>query len=108
MDTPVRSSDLQELYRRLQPTARRGKPSPEVAAALEAAQKLSTEIDAEDTANETTQKLTVDAAIIVCASCGYHNREGNKFCGMCGAVAIVETARTAGQAMVPAPNQFME
>lgn len=101
METPVRSSDLQELYRRLQPSARRGKPSPEVAAALEAAQKLSTEIDAEEAANDTTQKLTVDGAIIVCASCGYHNREGNKFCGMCGAVAVVETGRPAAQAIVP-------
>jgi ketosteroid isomerase-like protein len=113
MDTPVRSSDLQELYRRLQPSGRRGKTSPEVTAALEAAQTLSTEIDAEDAANVTVQnapvqKLTVDAAVIVCASCGYHNREGNKFCGMCGALAVVESARPPAQAMVPSPNQFME
>lgn len=108
MDTPVRSSDLQELYRRLQPTARRGKPTPEVAAALEAAQRLSTEIDAEDAARETAEKLTVDAAVIVCASCGYHNREGNKFCGMCGAVAVAENGRPAAQAIIPSQPQFME
>lgn len=108
MDTPVRSSDLQELYRRLQPSGRRGKASPEVAAALEAAQRLSTEIDAEDSANDAAQKLTVDAAIIVCASCGYHNREGNKFCGMCGAAAVAENPRPVTQAMVPSPGQFME
>jgi ketosteroid isomerase-like protein len=108
MDTPVRSSDLQELYRRLQPSGHRGKPSPEVAAALEAAQKLSTEIDAEEAADDTTQKLTVDAAIIVCASCGYRNREGNKFCGMCGAVAVAGSGHSAPQAMVPSPKQFME
>jgi ketosteroid isomerase-like protein len=108
MDTPVRSADLQELYRRLQPSARRGKAGPEVAAALEAAQKLSTEIDAEDTANATVQKLTVDASIIVCPSCGYHNREGNKFCGMCGAIAVAESTRPASQALVPSQNQFME
>jgi ketosteroid isomerase-like protein len=108
MDTPVRSTDLQELYRRLQPSARRGKPSPEIAAALEAAQRLSTEIDAEDTANETAAKLAVDAAVIVCASCGYHNREGNKFCGMCGAVAMAETGFPASQAIVPSQNQFVE
>ncbi|HEY1677473.1 MAG TPA: DUF4440 domain-containing protein [Candidatus Sulfotelmatobacter sp.] len=108
MDTPVRSSDLQELYRRLQPSGRRGKPTPEVAAALEAAQRLSTEIDAEDAANDATGKLTVDAAIIVCSSCGYHNREGNKFCGMCGAVAVAGTGRPPAQAIVPSQPQFME
>ena len=104
MDTPVRGSDLQELYRRLQPSGRRSKATPEVAAALEAAQRLSTEMDTENAVNDSEQKLTVEAAVIVCASCGYHNREGNKFCGMCGAVSVAEGT----QAMVSSPNQFME
>ena len=108
MDTPVRSSDLQELYRRLQPSARRGKPTPEVSAALEAAQRLSTEIDAEDAARETAEKLTVDPAVVVCASCGYHNREGNKFCGMCGAVAVAENGGPSAHAIVPSQPQFTE
>lgn len=109
MDTPVRGSDLQELYRRLQPAGRRGKVTPEMAAALEAAQKLSTEIDAEDAASDTSPRL--NDAIFVCSACGYHNREGNKFCGMCGAVAAnpaTETGRTPSQAMVAAPGQYLE
>ena len=47
-DSPVHSAEMEELYRRLQPEMRRPKPSPEaLAAALEAAQRLAAEADAE-------------------------------------------------------------
>ncbi len=75
---------MDELYRRLQPELRRPKPNPEaITAALEAAQRLAAETDAEQAADDVVQELSGDA-ILVCRKCGYRNREGNKFCGMCG------------------------
>lgn len=83
--TPDRISKMQELYRQLEPELRRTKPNPEaIAAALEAAQRLVTEVDAEDAAHAVTQQLTSDANTEICPTCGYRNRAGNKFCGMCG------------------------
>jgi ketosteroid isomerase-like protein len=83
-DTPVRGDEMDELYRRLQPELRRPKPNPDViAAALEAAQHLAAEADAEQSADDIAQELSGDS-ILVCGQCGYRNREGNKFCGMCG------------------------
>ena len=77
---------MDELYRRLQPEMRRPKPSPDaIAAALEAAQRLAAEADAEQAADDTAQELSSESTI-VCAVCGYRNRQGNKFCGMCGMV----------------------
>src|SRR5438270_4824954 len=77
---------MDELYRRLQPEMRRPKPNPEaIAAALEAAQRLAAEADAEQAADDSAQELT---GTIVCRVCGYRNREGNKFCGMCGITVI--------------------
>lgn len=90
-DAPGLSPDLNELYRRLQPEMRRSKPSADaLAAALESAQRLAAEADAEQAADDTAQELVGDPSAKVCAICGYRNREGNKFCGMCG-VNILET-----------------
>ena len=62
-----------------------------MAAALEAVQRLAAEADAEDAA----QGLSAAAGSSPlgssslgssgsCRVCGYRNREGNKFCAMCG------------------------
>jgi ketosteroid isomerase-like protein len=91
-DAPVHSAEMDELYRRLQPEMRRPKPSPEaLTAALEAAQRLAAEADAEQAADDTAQELSSDS-LIVCQVCGYRNREGNKFCGMCGITVGTEVA----------------
>jgi len=101
MDTPVGSEDLKELIRRLKPEMRRAKPGTEqIAAALEAAQRLAAEADAEDAADDVAQGLPDDFATIVCSVCGYHNRVGTKFCSMCG-VAVSESKNAAGQAAEP-------
>lgn len=82
---PDRISKMQELYRKLEPELRRTKPNPEaIAAALEAAQRLVTEVDAEDSAQAVAQEMASDADTEICSTCGYRNRAGNKFCGMCG------------------------
>ena len=88
IDAPVGSSELKELYRRLSPSLRHQKPSQEeIGAALEAAQRLAAEADAEQAASKVAQEVPPEAGIIVCSACGYRYREGNRFCGRCGAPA---------------------
>ena len=92
----VHSPEMDELYRRLQPEMSRPKPSPEaLSAALEAAQRLAAEADAEQAADDAVQELSDDSATVVCRICGYRNRTGNKFCGMCG-IAV-------GESLAPEP-----
>jgi len=109
MDTPVGGSDLQELYRRLQPASRRN--ADPVAAALDSAQKLGSEMDAENAVNDMVRDLAADSTMIVCSVCGYHNRRGNRFCGKCGgaiaelsSAAVAEAANPGSHAMTPSPN----
>jgi uncharacterized protein (TIGR02246 family) len=79
------SPGLEEFYQKLQPEMRRPKPGPaEMAAALEAVQRLAVEAGAEDAAAEFARRMVSDASAPFCHVCGYRNREGNKFCGMCG------------------------
>jgi uncharacterized protein (TIGR02246 family) len=79
------ASELEDLYRGIQPEMRRPKPGPDaLAAALEAVQRLAAEADAEEAADDTAQDLVDDSTAVVCRVCGYRNRRGNKFCGMCG------------------------
>jgi len=85
MDAPVTSAELQDLYRRVTPEMKREKPSPDaVAAAMQAVQRLSAEVDAEDAARDEARDRVTSATTVACKTCGYQNREGNKFCGMCG------------------------
>ena len=81
---------LGEIYQRLYPEMRRPKPNQEaIAAALQAMQRLTMKMDSETAVEETTPQTTLSSST-ACPSCGHHNREGNKFCGMCG--LPVETA----------------
>ena len=85
MDTPVTSAELQDLYRRITPEMKREKPSPDaVAAAMQAVQRLAAEVDAEDAAEDEARDRVTSTKTVACRTCGYQNREGNKFCGMCG------------------------
>jgi len=85
VDTPAGSGELQDLYRRIAPEMRREKPSPDaVAAAMQAVQRLAAEVDAEDAAEDETRDRAINPKTVACKICGYQNREGNKFCGMCG------------------------
>ena len=73
-----------EIHQRLFPEMRRAKPNDKaIAAALEAMQRLTINLDSETAAEETAAQTTRGASGD-CPSCGHHNREGNKFCGMCG------------------------
>ena len=75
---------LGEIYQRLYPEMRRPKPNQEaIAAALPAMQRLTMEADSETAAEDATLATSLNAHT-ACHVCGHHNREGNKFCGMCG------------------------
>ena len=87
-DSQVHESEVEDLYRGLQPDLHRPKPSADaLAAALEAAQRFASEVDAEQAAEDSSRQLTSDGNTVVCSICGYRNRRGNKFCGMCGVIA---------------------
>ncbi len=76
------NSEVDDFYKQLQPEMRRPRPGPDaMAAALEAVQRLAAEADAEDAS---VQSLASEASLGSCRVCGYRNREGNKFCAMCG------------------------
>lgn len=84
---PETSSHLEEFFRSLQPDMRRPKPDQDaIAAAMEAAQRLATETDAEQAAEDVAQGMT-DSGAAVCRVCGHRNRPGNRFCAMCGVAA---------------------
>ena len=111
--------ELDELYRKLQPEMRRPKPSADaMAAALEAAQRLAAEADAEQAADDAAQDLAHDSGAGVCRVCGYRNRGGNKFCGMCGQAVSgaddPQSAFSAGEERRPSraialhPNPFLD
>lgn len=81
----------------MKPEMRRPKPGPDaIAAALEAVQRLAAEADAEDAADDLAHGLEVASGEVVCSVCGYNNREGTKFCGMCG-VSIADSKRAEAQ-----------
>jgi ketosteroid isomerase-like protein/uncharacterized Zn finger protein (UPF0148 family) len=112
-------SELEELYRGLQPEMRRPKPGPDaMAAALEAVQRLAAEADAEQAADDTSQGLTDNSTTIVCRVCGYRNRQGNKFCGMCGlsvgqpgepqSAVAAEAERPPSRSLSHLPNSFLD
>lgn len=105
IDAPVTSAELQDLYRRIQPEMRREKPGPDaIAAAMEAVQRLAAEVDAEDAAEDTAAELPAVSRTVLCKVCGYQNREGNKFCGMCG-VSAQEAEKAVSGASTPRDPQ---
>jgi ketosteroid isomerase-like protein len=77
-----RAAEMQEIYRKLEPELRRSRPNPQaIAAALEAAQRLAAETDAEHAGDDVAEEFIGEA----CPACGHSNRDASKFCGMCGA-----------------------
>jgi uncharacterized protein (TIGR02246 family) len=80
---------LGEIYERLYPEIRRHRPNQEaITAALQAMQRLATEMDseqaAEDTIGDSQPRIATSSSAAACAACGHQNRAGNKFCGACG------------------------
>ncbi len=91
---------LGEIYQRLYPEMRRPKPNQEaIAAALQAMQRLTMEADSEAVAEDDAQETSLDPHT-ACSVCGHYNREGNKFCGMCG--LALGTAQPESSVAAPA------
>ena len=118
-DSQLSGTEMDELYRRSQPEMRRPKPGPDaMAAAMEAAQRLAAESDAEQAADDAAQELASDSTTIVCRVCGYGNRRGNKFCGMCGVTVgeredaesgvLSKDDRPPSNAFAPFPDPFAD
>jgi uncharacterized protein (TIGR02246 family) len=88
------------------PSSEMRRPAPDqesIAAALQAMQRLTMKMDSETAAEETAPQTALRASNI-CSACGYRNREGNKFCSMCG--LSVETAVDASSASASQPFEL--
>jgi ketosteroid isomerase-like protein len=126
-DKKAQAGSPSDASRKPAPVARRANSPDPIAAALEAAQRLSTETDAEQAAEDAAQDLAADdfagndqagdddTTAIVCRACGYHNRVGNKFCSKCGVVvdASAETLAAFAEPRRPRaialhPNPFLD
>jgi len=98
--------ELDEFFRSLK--TGRAKPGSEgISAALDAAQRFATEQDAEDAAGDLVRDLANDLAGVACKVCGYRNREGNKFCGMCGATVHSAGSSPSSALGEPHPTTVM-
>lgn len=103
-DVQASEAEMEDLLRRLQPEVRRKPTAEEIAAALESAQRLAAEADAENGVEDAARELAADPEGAVCGACGYRNRERTKFCGMCGA-AIGESRPLVAQR---SPQEIMQ
>jgi len=98
----------EDLYQKLKPEMRRPKPSQDaMAAALEVVQRLAAQADLEDAAGGFEEESAGESPDRLCRVCGYQNREGNKFCGMCGlpveSAQEPEVERLSQDEKMPAP-----
>lgn len=104
-ETRATEVEMEDFLRQLRPETRRPKPSPEaIAAAMESAQRLAAEADAENGAEDMAREIRADSDDSVCGACGYRNREGTKYCAMCGVAASAEPAGVGprtGQMLAP-------
>ncbi len=94
---------LGEIYQRLYPEIRRPKPNQEaIAAALQAMQRLTMEADSEGVAENSAVESTLRPSVS-CSACGHRNREGNKFCGVCGVAlqSLAPSRATVPSEMAP-------
>jgi ketosteroid isomerase-like protein len=106
-ESATTSDHLEEFFRSLKPEMRRPKPNADaVSAAVESAQRLASEAEAEEAAEGAAQHLPDDffdnpsseGTAVICDVCGYHNSGANKFCGMCGVAMKSGSPRTKASA----------
>ena len=80
-------SHMEEFLRSLQPSS---SDAAAIAAATEAAERLSVEIDAEQATEDARRGFAAGSRAHICRVCGHGNRPGNRFCGMCGVPVAAE------------------
>ena len=78
------SANLEDAQKRPTPEMRRPKHQDSIAAALQAVQRLAAETDVEESTEDAAAEFSGPTVSGLCPVCGYQNREGSKFCGMCG------------------------
>src|SRR5260370_16675989 len=79
------SADLEDVQMRPLSEMNRPKASQDsIAAALEVVQRLAAETDVEESTEDAATEFSGHTVSGLCPVCGYQNREGSKFCGMCG------------------------
>jgi ketosteroid isomerase-like protein len=87
----IPNPEVDEFFKKLKYDLRWPKPSPEaITAALHAMQRLGVEVDAEEVTNRAVIPGSQTAGSMACPACGSSNRDGNKFCGICGAPLMAE------------------
>lgn len=90
---PARKQEMDEILRKITGEMKRPQPSPdEMAAALQAVQRLAAEADNHLSADDIAQEFAAGLGSGVCSVCGYQNRENTKFCGMCGVALMSDRA----------------
>jgi uncharacterized protein (TIGR02246 family) len=83
--TEVHNPALGEIYQRIYPEMRTHRPRQEaIRAALRAMKEMSPDMYAEQSAEGAALEVS-EVPAGNCRVCGYHNREGNRFCSKCGA-----------------------
>lgn len=102
LQEPIENPAVEEFFSRLNSNMRHPKPGDEaVAAVMEAMQRLTTETDAEQSAE--TAAPPAEEGGLQCVSCGYSNRPQNRFCSNCG-VALTTLPSALPPTQVPAPT----
>jgi uncharacterized protein (TIGR02246 family) len=92
---------LSEIYERLYPEIRRQRPNQEaITAALQAMQRLATEMDSEQAAEDGAAE-SLPSSTSSCPSCGHQNRAGTRFCAKCGLSAEGGRAQSTARSSVP-------
>jgi uncharacterized protein (TIGR02246 family) len=77
-------ANLEDMQKRTTPEMSRPKHQDSIAAALQAVQRLAAETDVGESTEDAATELSGRGVSGLCPVCGYQNREGNKFCAMCG------------------------
>jgi uncharacterized protein (TIGR02246 family) len=96
---------LSEIYERLYPEIRRQRPNQEaITAALQAMQRLATEMDSEQAAEDAAAELSPSSTS--CPSCGHQNRPGTRYCAKCGHSAEGGRALSATQSPLSAAESL--
>lgn len=102
---PVRKQEMDEILRKITGEMKRPQPSPdEMAAALQAVQRLAAEADNQLAADDIAQEFAAQLTSGACSVCGYQNRENTKFCGMCGVALIAPDSLEESPPVINSPS----
>ncbi len=103
-DEATANPTADEFFKRLQSDMRRPSPSQDaVSAAFHAMQRIAAESSGE-AGTEASRATPQAAGSTTCEVCGYPNRPGNQFCGMCGLPLGGELGSSPPAPLLPSPT----